>query len=1332
MLPTYTSSPAHSLLLRTAGLCVALLVFFVVQPATAQGPNISYAYTSNIGSGFHGANSIAVDSAGNVFIADSGTDSLYKETLNPDGTYTQSTVSTGAGQPVSVAIDSSGNLYVLDGAHVFKETLAGGSYTESPVVSGLNAASSVAVDPTGNVYVNETGTGRVLLEKLSGATYTQIVISSGLNTSNGEGGIAVDTSGSVYVCDPGNNRVLKETFAGGAYTQSVVVDSSTVVLNQVTNVNINNQFTAYGVAFDSSGNVLIASQNFGIFRAVPDGTGYTVKNISLNTSTPLGGLGMAINSHGDLYLASSNAVEVLLAYELAESSSAENFGSQNIGTTTAAQTATFTFDVGGTLATIPYGVSTQGDLTLDFQPAATQAANVCVAGKTYNAGDTCTVAATFTPTRPGARYGAVALFAPSGTPIATSYLQGVGVGPQVSFSPGLPDNNLGQGFDDVVTVDSSSNYFFDGALASLFNAHPIISVPPTNSVFTTGYPGYNYFNDGSGNGAGDGLVIDGAGNIVLTDAVSGETSVAAYDLNPTLPKQTGNGGTLIGNYGPAFLAGVLPPPSSVTPPLNGRPAIDGAGNVYFSDDNQNQILEEQYIHGWYNKQIVIATGLNNPGDVVVDAAGAVYAADTGNNRIVKETPNGDGTYIQTVVDSSFAYPPEGLAIDRIGNLYVSVFNDVPGSLPFILKETFANNTYTQSTLPIRGALGLDVDSAGNIFAVETGDGNFDTLIALDVSTPPSLMFASTAVGSTSSDSPQTVTIVNNGNAPLTVSGSPAISAGFTLSPSSTCPQATLAPQASCTFNINFVPTQSGFDNGTLTITDNHLGSPGATQVIKLNGQGTGTGTIAATLSPSTYNYGSVNVGSSASQSFTLANTGTSSINIASISLLTPVFTVGGTTCGTSLAAGTSCAYTVVFKPTATGALTTTFTVTDDAGTQTATLTGAGAQASAAQAALTPGTGSFGTVTVGATSAPTTFTLTNAGNATLSITSFGINGASSPSFLQGASSCGASLAAGASCTIAVSFTPTSAGTFTATLSVTDAVGTQTAALTGTATTAAAPQATLTPATATFGSVTSGSSSAAQTFMLTNAGNAALPISSIALSGAAAGNFAITTNTCGSSLAAGSSCTTAVTFSPSSTGSFAATLSVTDTVGTQISSLTGTGAAPAPTSDFTVTSTPASQSVTSGSSATYNVAVASTSGSFTQAVALTASGLPPGATVTFSPASVTPGSSGAQATMIVQTVAQQAAARDGLPQWPFTTPVFAALLLLLPGKRFRSGKKGWGVFTSLACIVALLGIAVSTIGCGAGFALPSSAKTYTITVTGTSGSDTHSTTVTLTVQ
>ena len=174
--------------------------------------------------------------------------------------------------------------------------------------------------------------------------------------------------------------------------------------------------------------------------------------------------------------------------------------------------------------------------------------------------------------------------------------------------------------------------------------------------------------------------------------------------------------------------------------------------------------------------------------------------------------------------------------------------------------------------------------------------------------------------------------------------------------------------------------------------------------------------------------------------------------------------------------------------------------------------------------------------------------------------------------------------------------------------------------------------------------------------------------------------------------------------------------------QTSALTGTGTVPP---DFALVATPATQTVAPGGLATYTVSVSSTNGSFTNPVALTATGLP-GGTITFSPASVTPGGSSAQSTMTVQTTTQLASGKTKHPQWPFGAPVFAALLLLLPGRKWRSRK----LFLHLACLVALLGVAASTIACGGGFALP--AKTYTLTVTGTSASDTHSTTVTLTVQ
>jgi sugar lactone lactonase YvrE len=1234
MLRTYRSFPTPSLVRRKARFVLAaMLAVFAARPSLAQGPNITYRFSTEIKGGLQFATSVAADAGGNVFVADIGADALFKETLNADGSYTQSTVATGAGTPTAVAIDSSGNLYVADGAHtVYKETLSGSSYTETTVANTFSGAYRIAVDAAGNVYVLDAGTGTVSVEKLSGGMYTQSTVASGLNVTNdgsGNGGVAVDAAGNVYIADTGNKRVLKETLSNGSYAQSVVLDSTTYLYG-------GSIVSPDGIAVDAAGAVYIVNENFGVFKAVADGATYTTTPVVFSgITTVVAGVGASIDAHGTLYIADLGQIYVNTANELAESASAENFGSLNVGATAAPQTATFTFDVGGTLASIPYAVSTQGDLTLDFQAAASQAASVCVTGKTYNAGDTCTVAAVFTPTRPGARYGAIALFAPSGTPIATSYLQGTGMSPQVSFSPGIFSPTQGETFGFALTVDSSNNIIYGSTavglvLQSFANAHPVEAVTPS---FTTGYTGSNGYSVNSDTSFGGGYVVDGAGNIVYASGftsnsgLSGATSFSADDVNPNIPSQQMSGGQIAAtNYGTAFLGSVPYTSTTITPPANNRPAVDGAGNLYFADASGGRILEEQYLHGGYNKLLVVATGLNDPGDVVVDATGAVYAADTGNNRIVKETPKGDGTYTQSVVDSGFATPPEGLAIDRVGNLYIALFNNfLTSNVPFVLKETVADSTYTRSSLTIQGSEGLDVNAAGDIFAGApfSNETTFISEIsALDVATPPSFMFATTAVGSTSTDSPKTLTIVNNGNAPLTLTGTPAITAGFTLSSNSTCPQATLAPQASCTFEINFVPTQNGYDNGTLTITDNHLGTPGATQIIKLNGQGTG-------------------------------------------------------------------------------------------------------QSQGPQPVLTPATINFGSLTVGSTSSVQVATLSNTGGVPQGISSFGLFGANTSSFSQ-TNNCGVSLAAGASCTISIACTPSASGALSASLGVNfpspEPQESVALSCTGTAAVApTAPMAALTPGSANFGSLAIGTTSAVQTFMLSNPGNATLSISGITLTGANASDFAFGTNTCGETLAAATSCSIAITFTPSATGTFNATLSVADNAAgsPQISALTGTGTVPP---DFTVVATPSAQTVSPGRVASYSISVSSTNGSFSNPVTLTATGLP-GGTITFLPASVTPGTSSAQSSMTVQTTTQQAKAHSAAP---FAAPVFAALLLLLPGKRWRSRK----LFMNLMCLVALLGIAGSTIGCGGGFALP--AKTYTLTVTGTSGSDTHSTTVTLTVQ
>ena len=236
------------------------------------------------------------------------------------------------------------------------------------------------------------------------------------------------------------------------------------------------------------------------------------------------------------------------------------------------------------------------------------------------------------------------------------------------------------------------------------------------------------------------------------------------------------------------------------------------------------------------------------------------------------------------------------------------------------------------------------------------------------------------------------------------------------------------------------------------------------------------------------------------------------------------------------------------------------------------------------ASLSPTSIAFGSEAVGATSAARTVTLSNTGKAALSITSLGIKGSSSSNFAE-TNTCGKSLAAGAKCTISGTFTPSATGSRTATLTILDnASGSpQTVSLTGTGV-RAAPVASLSPSSLAFGSQSVGAASTVQSVTLSNTGNAALSITSLALTGTNAASFA-QANTCGSSLAAGANCTVSVTFRPSATGSSTASLSITDNASGSPHkvSLSGTGNNPAPT----LASLSPASAVTGGGARTVNL-------------------------------------------------------------------------------------------------------------------------------------------------
>ena len=1306
--------------------------------AVAQAAKFLYANSTPF-SGFNNAIGVAADSAGNFFIADQAGQRLYKETPNGDGTYTQSTITTSASLPCGVTVDSSNNLYVTgSGSTIYKETPSGGSYTESTVASGFSYACGLAVDGSGDVFVIDFNTGGVYEETLSGGSYTRSTVMTGLGGGINESGtgIAVDSSGNVYVADSGGNRVLKETPSGGTYTQSVLIDSSTI------------NASPKGVAVDAAGNVFISyfqvnNAASGTYELPAGAAASSVQEISQNGAS---GYGMIEMPDQSIYIASGFQIDKLTPNQLAEDSGPVNFGATGIGTDGGTQTVTFTFDVAGQLASTPYAVSTQGNLSADFQAAATQPANVCVGGHNYVVGDTCSVTAHFSPTRPGTRYGAAVLFHQSGLPVGTAYLQGEGTGPQVSYAPGVfSPLIIGS---SILSYDGLGNILYGGGFGNLVDSYN----PGTRQIlgvgtgFDTGY--FSYAVNGVQN---FGLSADGAGNILTSNIAQTSANVQApgyqlwlqaYALNPNIAIPTGSD-VPSPRYG---LTPISILSTGANPVFTARPVADGSGNVYFSDVINNRVLKESWTHGSYSQLTVVADGFNNPGDVAVDGDGNVYVLDVGNSRVVKETLS-NGTYTDsTIIDSLNS--PRSLAIDRLGNLYITLDEVSPPTDPAVIKLTLVNGSYQPGTIAAEDDGDLDVDVTGNVV---TGNTETGAMALLDVADAQPLQFKSTAVGTKSSDSPQIVTIVNNGNADLIFSApasgsNPAITSGFTLDSSSTCPilstsssTATVAAGASCTLAVNFIPVQSGANHGTLTLTDNHLNAPGSTQVIPLNGNATGTATVSATLTPAPYDYGSVNVGASATQVFTLTNTGTASITIASASLPNPVFTISSSNCTTTLAAGRACTYTVAFAPTAAGAQTTVFSVGYASTSVTASLSGTGvvATTSAPQAALTPATADFGSVTAGSTSAAQTFKLSNAGTAALPITSIGLTGMNAGSFAVTGGTCGTSLAAGGSCTITVMFSPAAAGSFSASLSVTDSVGTQTSVLSGTGVAAvvSAPKAALTPATADFGSINVGSTSTSQTFTLANAGTAALPITSIGVTGANASAFTIGANTCGTSLAAGGSCTITITFSPTAAGSDTASLTVVDSVGTQSSALTGTAVAVVTAApDFTIAATPPTQSASAGASVTYTVQLGSVDSTnpFTSAVTLSETGLPVGATANFSPASVVPGSSPSTMTVIL---ASPTAAGIGSTRPQIVCLSLASITLVFITRR-RSRRRMLQL-TALA-ILAVAAMTTTLTGCGnkTGFAISGSTSpgstTSTITITGTSGSTTHSTTVTLTVQ
>jgi len=590
-------------------------------------------------------------------------------------------------------------------------------------------------------------------------------------------------------------------------------------------------------------------------------------------------------------------------------------------------------------------------------------------------------------------------------------------------------------------------------------------------------------------------------------------------------------------------------------------------------------------------------------------------------------------------------------------------------------ETTTYISATQLTAPIAAA---EIATSGVVPVVVTnpapGGGSSNTVNftissgsgpAVTLS-PTSLAFSSTTIGTKSAA--KNVTLTNAGSSSLTISSIGITGANAAdFSETNTC-GASLASGANCTIAVTFAPVSAASFSAILSVADNASGSP---QTVALTGAGAAAAAPVVSLASASLSFNTPAGSTSDGQSITLTNTGN--------------------------AAGSP---------------------------QSVALAGTATSGPAPAASLTPASLSF-TTQAGTTSAAQIATLKNAGSAALTISGISLTGPGASAFAQ-SNTCGASLAAGASCAISVTFTPAAAATFSASLSMADnATGSpQIVMLTGTGTTPPAPAASVTPSSLSFTAQT-GAPSAAQTVTLKNTGNAALVISGVTLGGSVAADFVETTS-CSSSLNAGSSCTISVTFTPAASGNFSATLSVADNAAGSPQTVALTGSATTPPPSYTLSTTTPAQTIKAGGAAQYNITVTAKNGAYAQAVTLAASGLPPGATASFNPASITPGAPSATSVLSIQTAATTSAAGIGMHLLTTMLAAPALGLLFLAARR----RKRWIMLAVL--LLASVGVTALS-GCGGGFALPgSSAKTYTVTVTGSSGSDSASTTVQLILQ
>jgi hypothetical protein len=449
--------------------------------------------------------------------------------------------------------------------------------------------------------------------------------------------------------------------------------------------------------------------------------------------------------------------------------------------------------------------------------------------------------------------------------------------------------------------------------------------------------------------------------------------------------------------------------------------------------------------------------------------------------------------------------------------------------------------------------------------------------------PASLNFGTVTSGKKIS---QSASVTNTGTSAATIAQIISSSNQFTTS--GLVFPLTIAPSQTVNFMVWFNGAVApGKNAGTLTFQSSDGQSPATSQIAVTAMEVTPEPQLV--VSPASLDAGSATVGSKTTTTLTLSNSGTADLTVSVLTIAGTDFSVAGITTPATIPAGQSASLNVIYAPSAAGSDTGSITVTsnDPSSPKKIALSGTATSAPVGHLTLNPSTLAFGNVSVGSSSVLSA-TVTNSGQGVVHISKVFASGAG---YTESGIVTPATLAAGQSAQLKVSFAPTATGLLGGTVGITsDAPGVAPGlAMAGTGVQSAIS---VSPASISFGSIIDGQSKS-QSVTVTNTGTADLKISQMTATGT---GMTVSGMTMPLTIPASGSSTFNVQFAPQTAGAASGSISLTSNASSSatVIGMSGTGIV----ATSTMSLNPASLSfgnVNVGSSANQTITISNTGNS-----------------------------------------------------------------------------------------------------------------------------------------